>query len=56
MPDHEAAYRQAERQLREMLFGDGETSIGVVRGEDAKRIVAFIAKYSGPGAPEPGGG
>ena len=27
----------------------------IVTGEDAEKIAAFIAKYSGPGAPKPGG-
>jgi hypothetical protein len=32
-------YRQAERRLREMLFGDGANTVGVVKGEE-RRILA----------------
>jgi hypothetical protein len=39
MTDTESEYRQAERQLRDMLFGDGETSVGIVKGEE-RRVVA----------------
>jgi hypothetical protein len=42
MPDPERTYRQAERQLRDLLFGDGETSVGAVRGEE-RRLVASRA-------------
>lgn len=37
-------------------FSSGPMPQQIVTGEDAEKIAAFIAKYSGPGAPEPGGG
>jgi mono/diheme cytochrome c family protein len=36
-------------------FSSGPMPQNIVTGEDAKKIAAFIAKYSGPGAPKPGG-
>lgn len=37
-------------------FSSGPMPQNIVTGEDAKKIAAFIAKYSGPGAPKPPGG
>ena len=37
-------------------FSSGPMPQNIVTGEDAQKIAAFIAKYSGPGAPKPGGG
>jgi mono/diheme cytochrome c family protein len=37
-------------------FSSGPMPQNIVTGEDAKKIAAFIAKYSGPGAPKPGDG
>ena len=37
-------------------FSSGPMPQNIVTGEDAEKIAAFIAKYSGPGAPKPGGG
>jgi len=36
-------------------FSSGPMPQNIVTGEDAKKIAAFIAKYSGPGAPKPPG-
>jgi mono/diheme cytochrome c family protein len=36
-------------------FSSGPMPQNIVTGEDAQKIAAFIAKYSGPGAPKPGG-
>jgi cytochrome c551 len=36
-------------------FSSGPMPQNIVTGEDAQKIAAFIAKYSGPGAPQPGG-
>jgi mono/diheme cytochrome c family protein len=36
-------------------FSSGPMPQNIVTGEDAEKIAAFIAKYSGPGAPKPGG-
>ena len=36
-------------------FSSGPMPQNIVTGEDAKKIAAFIAKYSGPNAPKPGG-
>jgi hypothetical protein len=32
----ERAYRQADRRLRELLFGDGTYTAGLARGEEAR--------------------
>ena len=37
-------------------FSSGPMPQQIVTGEDAEKIAKFVAKYSGPGAPEPGGG
>jgi len=37
-------------------FSSGPMPQNIVTGEDAQKIAAFIAKYSGPGAPKPPGG
>ncbi len=37
-------------------FSSGPMPQNIVTGDDAQKIAAFIAKYSGPGAPKPGGG
>jgi len=37
-------------------FSSGPMPQNIVTGEDAEKIAEFIAKYSGPGAPKPGGG
>jgi hypothetical protein len=34
--DPETSYHQAERRLREILFGDGTFTPGVVKGEDRR--------------------
>jgi len=36
-------------------FSSGPMPQNIVTGEDAEKIAEFIAKYSGPGAPKPGG-
>jgi mono/diheme cytochrome c family protein len=36
-------------------FSSGPMPQNIVTGEDAQKIAAFIAKYSGPGAPKPPG-
>ena len=36
-------------------FSSGPMPQNIVTGEDAQKIADFIAKYSGPGAPKPGG-
>jgi mono/diheme cytochrome c family protein len=36
-------------------FSSGPMPQQIVTGEDAEKIAAFIAKYSGPGAPKPPG-
>ena len=36
-------------------FSSGPMPQNIVTGEDARKIAAFIAKYSGPGAPKPPG-
>jgi mono/diheme cytochrome c family protein len=36
-------------------FSSGPMPQNIVTGEDAQKIAAFIAKYSGPGAPKPSG-
>jgi mono/diheme cytochrome c family protein len=36
-------------------FSSGPMPQNIVTGEDAQKIADFIAKYSGPDAPEPGG-
>ena len=36
-------------------FSSGPMPQNIVTGEDAQKIAAFIAKYSGPDAPKPGG-
>ena len=36
-------------------FSSGPMPQNIVTGEDAQKIAAFIAKYSGPNAPKPGG-
>jgi len=36
MSDAAADFRQAERRLREMLFGDGTTTVGIVKGEERR--------------------
>ena len=33
------AYRQAERRLQELLFGDGTYTMGAVKGEEPRREV-----------------
>jgi mono/diheme cytochrome c family protein len=37
-------------------FSSGPMPQNIVTGEDAQKIAAFVAKYSGPGAPKPPGG
>jgi hypothetical protein len=44
MTDHETDYRQAERQLREFLFGDGSTSVGVLKGEERRLLASRILR------------
>ena len=39
-PDAAAAFREAERRLRALLFGDGMDVMGVVRGEERRAQVA----------------
>ena len=36
-------------------FSSGPMPQNIVTGDDAEKIAEFIAKYSGPGAPKPGG-
>jgi cytochrome c551 len=36
-------------------FSSGPMPQNIVTGEDAEKIADFIAEYSGPGAPQPGG-
>ena len=37
------SYRQAERRLRELLFGDGVYSAGLVRGDEQRnRVTAAL--------------
>jgi mono/diheme cytochrome c family protein len=36
-------------------FSSGPMPQNIVTGEDAQKIADFVAKYSGPGAPKPGG-
>ena len=36
-------------------FSSGPMPQNIVTGEDAEKIAEFIAKYSGPDAPKPGG-
>ena len=44
MSDPESTYRQAEQQLRQILFGDGETSAGVVRGEERRLVASRVLR------------
>jgi hypothetical protein len=44
MTDPETDYRKAERQLREMLFGDGETTIGAIKGEERRILASRILR------------
>jgi hypothetical protein len=44
MTDPEVDYRKAERQLREMLFGDGETTVGIVKGEERRLLVSRVLR------------
>jgi mono/diheme cytochrome c family protein len=42
--------------IRNGGFSSGPMPQNIVTGDDAQKIADFIAKYSGPGAPKPGGG
>ena len=42
--DPTQAYHQAERRLRELLFGDGTFSPGVVKGEDRRAETTRILR------------
>lgn len=38
------AYHQAERRLREMLFGDGTFTVGLVKGEERRLEVTKVLR------------
>jgi hypothetical protein len=42
--DSVKTYHQAERRLREMLFGDGTITVGLVKGEERRLEVTRILR------------